>query len=322
MNKYFLILTIFLLSVIPIKHASALTVSPARIEISGARGETITKEITLFNENKISSQKLYVSFANFEANGESGTPKFITPTDGIGTWMSPPKDILLKPNETKNISVSIKIPDTADGGGHFGAVFFGTAPESKGQGQVAISAKTGVLVLLSVAGDVTEAGGLISFNTKSKKFFYTTLPVDFEYRFRNDGNDRVKPKGTITIRNGVFYPTERLDANASLGNVLPNSTRLFQLSWGQGLSPSSINSFFDAVRFEWKNFAFGPYFARLSLSYGSNMQASSQPLFFVVIPWHLIIVVLVIIFFLLVGGKKLLRSYNDHIIKKAREKSL
>ena len=46
-------------------------------------------------------------------------------------------------------------------------------------------------ILLSVKGNVLEAGGLLDFKLKDNKIFYNSLPVSFIYRFKNDGDDRI-----------------------------------------------------------------------------------------------------------------------------------
>jgi hypothetical protein len=191
----------------------------------------------------------------------------------------------------------------------------------------------GTLVLLSVNGDVLEAGGLSSFKTLNNKFFFNSLPVSLEYRWKNDGNDRVKPEGKVVIRNMFYIPAARISANAVSGNVLPHSTRLFNLEWikhkdtsenpsedniHDSSKSSVVKSFFDRVSFQWKNFAVGLYFAKLDLTYGLQENHSSKTTLFFVFPWQLltiIFIVLVVLFFL---GKNLLKRYNRHIIEKAR----
>ena len=105
--------------------ASALTLSPARIEVSGDPGTTVTKDITLFNDSETMSQTYYITYANFEAQGETGSPLFVDPTDDLGTWMTTPvSSVTLAPNETTNIPLSINIPKDAYAGGHFAVIFF------------------------------------------------------------------------------------------------------------------------------------------------------------------------------------------------------
>jgi len=318
---YFLLLVLFIFFFFT-NSVHALTISPARIEVSGDPGTTVTRDITLLNDSG-GVETYYVTYSNFEAQGETGSPLFVEPKDDLGTWMSTPQDsITLAPNETKTITLSINIPKDAYSGGHFAVVFFGNNPKG---GQISVGAKTGTLVLLSVNGNVLEAGGLASFNTLSHKFFYNSLPVSLEYRWKNDGNDRVKPQGNVTIHDMFYIPVAHFDANPTTGNILPHSTRLFNLGWGNQTAdsntvpPSSfISSFFGKVAYQWENFAVGLYFAKLNLVYGTQNYHSSKTAIFFVFPWQLLLcmlVVLIIVFFI---GRIILKKYNRYIIEKAR----
>lgn len=324
-KKSIVLIGMFVLFFLGVDEVSALTISPARIEVNGDPGTVIKKEITLFNDNQNAEETYYVSYSNFEAQGESGSPMFVEPKNGLGTWMDAGESVTIAPGESKNIPLIITIPADAYAGGYFAVVFFGNNSNNGNGGQVSVGAKTGTLILLSINGDVLEAGGLVGFNTLKNKKFYNSLPVSFQYRFKNDGNDRVKPQGTITLRNIFYFRSGRLDANAVSGNVLPNSTRLFNIDWikysrdKNYIPPTSfVPAFFDQASYQWKNFAIGPYLAKLNLSYGMQNLQASKTIFFFVFPWQLIIclaVVFVIVFW--VGGK-LLKRYNQYIIKKAR----
>ena len=303
-------------------NAAALTISPARIEVSGDPGTTVTKDITLFNDSKTAEEKFYVSYSNFEAQGETGSPLFVEPKSDLGTWMKTDvSSIVLAPNETKTVSLKISIPKDAYAGGHFAVVFFGDNPSG---GQISVGAKTGTLILLSVNGDVLEAGGLVSFNTLNHKLFYNSLPVSFEYRWKNDGNDRVKPEGNISIHDMLYIPVDHVDANSVSGNVLPHSTRLFNMDWSKAkISDDSKlktpdNSFFGRVSYQWHNFAMGLYIANLDLTYGSAINHSSKHTFFIVLPWQLMLIMLIILTAVFFVGKIILKKYNKYIIEKAR----
>lgn len=318
---FIIILFVFIFS---FKNVYALTISPARIEISGDPGTTITKEITLLNDSKSGEETYYVSYSNFEAQGETGSPLFVEPKGDLGTWMDAGQSVILKANESKKIILTINIPTDAYSGGHFAVVFFGNNPSGDG-GQVSVGAKTGTLILLTVNGDVLEAGGLSSFNTQNHKFFYNSLPINLEYRWKNDGNDRVKPEGKVTIRNTFYIPVAKIDANAVSGNILPHSTRMFNIEWlkykadkNEMTPPSFIGSFFDRVDYQWKNFAVGLYFAKLDLAYGAQGNHSSKIALFFVFPWQLLLIVFIILIIVFIIGRKLLRIYNKYIIEKAR----
>lgn len=307
----------------PFFYTHALTISPPRIELRVDPGETITENLTLTNE-KDTTEQFFVSFENFEAQGESGTPFFVEANSGLGTWISSQNVITLGPRESKIIPFTIKVPQNADAGGHFASIFWGTNPNQRG-GQVSIGAKVGTLILLSVNGEILEDGGLLSFNTLNKQFFYKTLPVNFEYRFQNDGNDRIKPVGNTIIRNTLFIPTEKINPNPSEGNVLPGSTRRYEFKWIEYerdkdyvSREGAFGKFFENATYQWKNFALGLYSAQLKLEYGQENNKTSKTVFFFVFPWELTVILVLVILISYFGGKKLIRKYNKYIIEKAK----
>ncbi len=307
------------------KNVDAVTLTPVRFELSANPGETLSGEILLTNET-VNTETFYLSYSNFEAQGESGTPAFVKPDEGLGTWIQTEKDsFTVEAGKQELVPFKINIPQNAEPGGHFAVVFFGTS-RNDDSGTVGVGSQTGTLVLLSVKGDVKEDAGLLDFFTKDKVFWYKTLPVSFEYRFRNDGGDRVKPQGEIVLRNTLFLPTERLDANKVEGNVLPGSTRKFKVDWINFERPIDyivpegvFNKFWDNVVYEWKNFALGLYSANLNIDFGTNGEKANKTVFFFVFPWELTIVLIIAILIIFFGGKAALRRYNNYIIKKARE---
>lgn len=304
-------------------NAYALTLSPIRLEITGNPGDTVKSEMILTNESDGQSN-YFSSYANFEASGETGNPSFVKAENDIGTWITTDEVVALKPKESKIVSFSINIPKDAEPGGHYGAIFWSQNQDKTNTG-VGVSAKTGILVLLSVSGNVKEGGGLLSFGTKDNKIFYNTLPVSFNYRFKNDGGDRIKPVGKITMHDLFYIPESKIDANPSSGNILPSSTRRFDVDWVKNprakdyVVPTGVPAkFFGEALYQWHNFAIGPYFARMSLLYGTNATRVTKTTFIFVFPWQLIICLIVILVAVFWGGKKLIRRYNRHIIQKAR----
>jgi len=323
MRKISIYVFILIASFIFASEASALTLSPIRFEISGNPGETIHKEITLINETN-KTETYSASYSNFEAQGESGEPAFVAPKDGLGTWIKTGVGSVVVPaKQQKIVPFTITIPKDAEPGGHFAVIFWGT-PTGPSSG-VSIGAKTGILVLLSVNGDVETNAGLLNFNTVGKQFWYSTLPVNFEYRFRNDGGDRIKPQGKIVIHNSIFFPTEYLDANLVSGNILPGSTRKFKVDWINYERPDDyvapegfFGKFWSDVSYQWKNFAVGFYTARLNVTYGGENERARDSVFFFVFPWQLVLVMIIVGGAGGYGGRKLLKRYNKYIIKKAR----
>jgi len=305
---------------------NALSVSPVRLEIKGDPGEVLNTEMTLSNDTD-SSQIFYSSFANFEAQGETGNPSFVESKGDLDKWISTEESVALPAGGSLIVPISIKIPEDADAGGHFAAVFWGTSPNNNSGelSSVSIGAKTGMLVLLSVKGDVKEAGGLLEFSTIGKKFWYNTLPVSFIYRFSNDGGDRIKPIGVVKIKNTVFITTDKVNPNISQGNILPGSIRRFEFDWIKNPRPKDfvypegkIAKFFDIAVYQFKNFAVGLYSANLDLAYGVEDLKATEKVYFFVFPWQMLICLIVILTILYLGGSKIIRQYNKNIIRRAR----
>jgi hypothetical protein len=323
-KKSFFLFAIVLIGLFLVANkANALTLSPPRLEISGDPGQTLTEKMVLINENN-DEETFYSSYENFQAQGESGDPAFTTATNDLGTWMSTQPSITLEPGESQTIPFTINIPQNAEPGGHFAVVFWGTA--SPQVGSVGVGAKTGLLVLLSVNGNAKQNAGFLNFNTVGSRFWYSTLPVSFEYRFKNAGGDRIKPAGPLTIRDTVFFPAQVLDANPGAGNVLPGSTRRFQIDWINYIHPNDyvmpagfFAKFWSNVNYQWKNFAIGLYSANLNVVYGTNNQQAKATVFFFVFPWQLTLVLFVVIIIVLWGGKAIIKRYNKFIIEKARQ---
>lgn len=296
--------------------ANALTVSPARAELTADPGQAVSDSFLVINEQD-AEQTYYTSVENFESQGETGTPNFTASKEGLPSWVQVQDKVTLKKGERAKIQYTISVPPDADAGGHFAAIFLSTVPPSTKEGEVSVGAKVGMLVLLKVTGDVKEQGNLLSFTVKEDKKTLTNLPVDFIYRFKNDGNDRVKPEGFITINNTFGMEVARIDANKASGNVLPMSVRRFEARFGEKEAPAVSAPFFEQVAFQRENFALGMYTANISLSFGDAGKSESALTFFI-LPWQLMSVVLAIALGVILFLAFALKRYNKWIIKQAR----
>ena len=293
--------------------AHALTIAPARIELTGDPGATATGEMVVTNEEQ-QGRTFYTSSQNFEARGESGTPNFTDSATGLASWVEVAPQVTLAPGEKVTVPFSVRIPKDAEPGGHFAAIFLSTVPPTEGA-QVAIGAKVGVLLLLRVAGDVPEAGGVSNFGPTHH--LVLSLPVSFTYRFTNSGGDRVNPRGDIVVRNLFWLKSVDLPANPGQGNVLPGSTRKYETAWGDP-NEARPSGFFGALAYEWKHFALGPYHAKLGLAYGVNGTAAAGAWFFV-LPWQLLLVILIVLALLFPLLRVGVRRYNRWVIRKAQQ---
>ncbi len=307
---------LFTILLLPVS-ASALTLSPTKIEVSADPGQQVIGEIELVNEEQ-EEKTFYLSYENFEPRGETGSPYFVADGKGLSTWISTQESVSLKPGERATIPYTISIPKDTTAGGYFAAIFFGTQPPATGEGaEVAIGGKVGSLVLLRVNGDISETGGVLDFMTASSTRFFTALPVDFSYRFNNTGGDRVVPKGEVTIRNIVGMKAGTISINKNEGSVLPASIRKFELSWAEEETLAAEASFFEAAYYQLKHFRFGLYRATLEAVWGESGQRTTTTVWFVLFPWQLLSLLLILAVILRFG----LRAYNNAIIARARKVS-
>ena len=101
-------------SVFFVHQASALTVSPAKIEVAGDPGSVLKGTIRVYNEQE-KEQTLYTSFENFEPNDDSGTPRFIGAEGGLATWFTAEPTLTVGAAEETELTYRISIPMASGG---------------------------------------------------------------------------------------------------------------------------------------------------------------------------------------------------------------
>ena len=303
--------------IIASKNAMALTLSPVRTELNGDPGRTITSQIKVVNSTA-SSKTYFTNVYTFEAGDENGNPVFRIAKTGLASWINVNEVTTLGPYESKLVPFTVVIPKDSEPGGYFASVFFSEIPpKHTEEGLVSVDSELGELVLLRVNGDFKEGADILEFDTVTHKRVFSSLPIAFYYRFQNSGQSWVKPLGDIIIKNIFGRTSAVLMANKKEGNVLPQSIRRFESTWGEAIG-AKPSGFWKTVWFQVRNFAFGPYKAQLNLAYGSQALQSATASFNVwVFPWQLLLVLLgagILLFFIF--GKSIGR-YNRWIISRA-----
>lgn len=298
--------------------ASALTLSPVKIEVTGNPGQTLNGELELMNEQSF-TKTYFSSYENFEPSGDTGSPRFVGAEDGLATWLHTEPSFIINGGQDIKIPYSITIPANAEPGGYFAAIFWGEDnPAAKQAGEVSIGGKLGVLILLRVAGDIPEAAGIQDYTTVNQQKFFSYLPISFTYRFKNDGGDRVVPLGDITVKNLLGSTVATVKANETEGSVLPNSMRKFAASWGTVVKDAPSKSFVEIVKAQAVDFHLGYYRATLVLTYGTTNKTAATSLWFLIIPWQLLLVILLV----LAGLVVLVRVYTNWVIARSKRQLL
>jgi len=277
-------------------ESQAVTVGPAKMEYSVAPGDVIETTLFLMNETG-EDAAFYPSFEKFIE--EDGKKTFLKDESDLASWIETEVPVFLKAGEKKNVPFTIKVPEKAEPGGHFAVIWWSTAPPTGGK-QVSIVTRAGILVMLRVSGDIREEGRLSHFSTAGSKRIFWSFPVGFSITFKNDGNVHLKPTGDITVKNILGRTKAVVKVNEYLLQILPGSKRSFDPKW------------------ETAKFAFGPYKAEISLTYGESQKQVSQSFWFVLIPLKILLLVifaLALVLFVLPQG---IKKYNQWIINKAK----
>lgn len=230
------------------RGGNGLQISPTRTELNLSPGEGKTFDITVKN---ITGGNLTaeVSINDFESDGVTGNPQIVvddsvrTPTS-IFNFIDNLKSVKLKPGETKRLTLNASIPEDATPGAYYGIIRYAVIPEgqqlSESERQLALNASIGHLVLIEIAGDITEqmqienleVGRAVEESTLSAiqtGWFFFEAPDKSILTINNLGNGFARPFGDITI-NGMFggevHKTEVNNIDPR-GIVLPQSTREF-----------------------------------------------------------------------------------------------
>jgi hypothetical protein len=271
----------------------AVTIAPAKVEFNVNPGEEIKFSIYTRNDGEADTY-LYSVVKGFTED-EVGTKIWVEDAPEI-EWVKIPEKVSAPPGEMIEVPVTISVPQDAPPGGHFLAVGFGTAPaKQKGSG-VAIGVNVLSLVYINVSGNRIDKISVSEFNAKK---FYFSFPVKFAYKIKNEGNTYVRPTGDIEISNIFGRLVANLKVNERELQILPGKEKVLENEWNT-------------------NFAFGPYKAKFNIFYGLNQSKNLVfNYWFFVFPIKAVILALVLIIFIFFILPRLVRKYNEYIIRKA-----
>lgn len=206
--------------------AGALSLAPALVDVEVEAGESLTQEITLFNETD-QPVTVYPILENFQSKVGTSAPQFLGDKDPLGAarWIFVPvESVNLASLKREEISVEIRVPDTAEPGGHYTALLWSEKP-LKDAG-ISTASRVGTLFLFTVKGDIKEAVQIVSFQKKQSGW-----PAEFELRLQNDGNVHLKPGGEIEIVNWRGKTIAKLPINSTGQSILPQSQKNFLVDW-------------------------------------------------------------------------------------------
>lgn len=282
-----------------------LEISPPVLELNANPGQTITVTLSL---RDITSGPLVVTSKadDFGAKDETGNPEILLDETGatrysLKYWFPTLPLLTLQSQQQQKISIPIVVPANAEPGGHYGVIRFTGLPPNISSTGVSLSASLGVLVLLRVAGTITEHLTDVQFFASQNGHtsgFFEYGPITLSERIRNTGDVHVQPVGYVSVYDMFGRRIDKVPVSNPTHNILPDSIRRFDQTLSQ-------------------RYLFGPYHASYTVVYGESKQQLSASMVFWVIPWRLIIIVLVALIALIFLIRTGIRRYNRYIIRRA-----
>ena len=248
-SVYAALLGTFFSLVFFIHTARALDLSPARQTVVVDPGTSQVVTITVENPS-LDPVRVTPEVSSFGLD-PSGHPVFDV-LDEAAIWVHEPKtSVTLFPYQKKQFAFDITVPQSAEPGEHFLALFVRTSPAS---GQIGMATRLGSLLFLHISGPVTEAVALSQFSPD--QVWYVRTPMAVSIRLQNTGSIHVLPQGRVAVTTWRGQVIERQLVNQSLRKIFP---RTF---WDQ--------TYIVGTHIPW--YYIGPLTVQVNLSYGQTQQ--------------------------------------------------
>lgn len=201
-----------LLACLSFASAADIGLSPARLELRGAPGQTLSETITILTD-ALNEQQVQVEVSDFTLSpvGEVSTLPAGSLTESAAPWIETEVTAFtLAGAEGRNFNVSIAIPDDPNLQGTYHAmVFFTVVPpptDTSGIG-VITTTQIGLTIYVTISGTEDNASELLDF--------YQDDPHTLSFSVANLGNTVMRLGGTIELRDdggNVKYAIEVPDA--------------------------------------------------------------------------------------------------------------
>lgn len=241
----------------------SIGIRPLRTEVEMNPGESRTVTVNVINrsEEDMLAKPLFESYISNDPEGYpiDGTEESDDPQNVLN-WLTYNTEAITVPamGETP-VDVTITVPENAEPGGRYAAVFYEPTFDEEEIDGVRIRARVASIIIVRVAGDVNEEGDVIDFSL-DKEELASDLPLNFVVGFQNTGSIHLKPTGKIYLRDAegnritsvgrIVDPNntdkeivvDYLPLNAPKGNVLPGSMRNFISTWEEPTSFTGLTA--------------------------------------------------------------------------------
>ena len=259
-------------------RVEALTISPLRqsVVVDPGGGETLVISVTNDSASEI---QISGQVDAFGLDKETGRPIFGVEDESLDWVRARNRNISLQSGEKSNLLFDVDVPEQAEPGAHYLALF---ALREASPGTVGVSSRVGSLLFLHVAGEVKEELTKEEFLLTKK--VYTRPPIDLSLVLQNSGSIHVVPQGEVVIQKKSGKVVARKQVNLDNRKVLPGETWSTHFSFVdlQSNSPGKLE-------------------AKVYLQYGTTEQQLVVSQYFWHIPfWFVVGVPLLVVFGLVI----------------------
>lgn len=208
-----------------------IEVSPAKVNISGVPGESVTQVFRVGNYSD-ADRVFSLSIKDFTVSSEEGSPKFLDKDEENDTsfslrdWVTvPSQEIRVPSGSVREVEIVIQIPENAEPGGHYAAFFVQTEVPGDSDARTGVGAvgQIASLMLVTVPGDVVEELSVDDFRVSQKIYLESSPEIEIVTRILNTGNVHVIPTGALFIRGGINALDKTVIYNQAQGAVLPGA---------------------------------------------------------------------------------------------------
>lgn len=210
------------------QERESILISPVSKRYELNAGDTTTDTLKVVNDGTTTYD--FILYARpYSVQNENYIPDFTSEAQNSDAykWVqftSP--TYRLTPGKSADIDYTIRVPENATPGGHYGVLFAETQPVNQSEGNaVQRKKRVGSILYITVKGDVTTSGKLLSTDVP---FFQTIPPLTVTQRVQNTGNTDFTVETTTKISDffgGLKHTNERSYV------VLPSTTRKATIEW-------------------------------------------------------------------------------------------
>lgn len=210
-----------------------IQISPLTFDYEIAPGGSESSAIYITNKSTTDDLVYATETEDFINTSQEGAPSFegVASDDEVSSladWIevtSNPEGTL-KPGASVQIDFKINVPNDAEPGGHYAALFAKQVKALKGdETEVGVLSRVGALILVSVPGDVTKTATITEFEPPKIVWWG---PIDLSMIVENTGTVHYDSQGTVTI-DPLLGKTGEVDMGTH--TILPKNTRLYEGTW-------------------------------------------------------------------------------------------